>query len=53
MEDELKRTMASALTKLKAGMDDGPFGPDVTLTTAESCLVYRALNEQLGLKAPD
>ena len=50
--DDLKQTMESALTKLKEGMDGGPFGPDVTLTATESCLVYRMLNERLGLSAP-
>lgn len=53
MEDDLKNDIASALRKLKAGMDDGPFGPDVSLTTTESCLVYRILNERLGMTAPD
>jgi hypothetical protein len=53
MEDDLKQTMESALRKLKAGMDEGPFGPDVTLTTSESCLLYRMLNERLGLRAPE
>ena len=52
MDDDLKRTLESALRKLKGGMDDGPFGPDVTLTTAEACLVYRTLSEGLGLRAP-
>lgn len=51
--DDLKQTIESALRKLKAGMDDGPFGPDVVLTTSESCVVYRMLNERLGLRAPD
>lgn len=50
--DDLKATIDSALTKLKAGMDDGPFMPDVPLTTAECCVVYRMLNERLGLVAP-
>jgi len=50
--DDLKQTMNDALDKLKAGMDDGPFGPDVALTTTEACVVYRMLTEQLGLKAP-
>lgn len=49
----LKQTLESAMRKLKAGFDDGPFGPDVQLTTAEACILYRAMTEQLGVKIPD
>lgn len=50
--DDLKMTIDSALKKLKGGMDDGPFAPDVPLTTAECTVVYRILNERIGLEAP-
>ena len=50
--DELKETIESAMRKLKGGFDDGPFGPDVALTTSEACVLYRILTEQAGVKVP-
>jgi len=45
----LVTSMASALDKLKAGMESGPEGDPVSLTPAEATVVYRLLTEQLGI----
>lgn len=49
MANALAKDLESALRKLKGGMDDGPFGPNVELTTSESTVLYRILSERLGL----
>lgn len=51
--EEMLETLQSAARKLHGGMKDGPFGPDVALTTAEATVLYRILTEQLGLRFPE
>lgn len=41
-ESHTTRVLGEAVRKLKAGMDDGPYGPNVSLTTEEACLIWRA-----------
>ena len=42
--DHMQRVIAEAVRKLKAGMDDGPFAPPITLTTEEACALWRVID---------
>lgn len=50
IQDHLTAVLKSAAKKLKAGMDEGPGGPDVVLTTEEAALVYRLMTEGAGMR---
>lgn len=50
IQDHLKAVLDSAAKKLKAGMDEGPGGPDVVLTTEEATLVYRLMTDGAGMR---
>lgn len=39
-----QRVLIEATRKLRAGMDDGPYGQGVHLTNEEACMLWRTLD---------
>lgn len=46
-EREATALLGSAIRKLKAGMDSGPFGPPVMLEPNEATILYRTFEIKL------